>query len=115
MFAINQNKGFSISFPNGWTVSVQFGPVNYCENYDPETDEQKEKDWEGNWTYLKQFRSKDAEIAAFPTSRKGRWFSFTSWEEEDDYTSQTDVKGNVEPLMVLKFLNHISRLTPIKE
>jgi hypothetical protein len=33
MFRINDNKGFSISFPNGYTVSVQFGPGNYSSNY----------------------------------------------------------------------------------
>jgi hypothetical protein len=32
MFTINQAKGFHIQFANGWTVSVQWGPGNYCEN-----------------------------------------------------------------------------------
>jgi hypothetical protein len=32
MFHINDNKGFSITFDNGYTVSVQFGPGNYCSN-----------------------------------------------------------------------------------
>lgn len=34
MFAITQNKGFHITFENNWTVSVQFGGGNYCDNYD---------------------------------------------------------------------------------
>lgn len=34
MFKITNGKGFHISFENGWTVSVQFGPGNYCDNYD---------------------------------------------------------------------------------
>jgi hypothetical protein len=33
MFRINDNKGFSITFDNGYTVSVQFGPGNYSSNY----------------------------------------------------------------------------------
>lgn len=33
MFSITQGKGFHIKFANGWTVSVQFGPDNYCDNY----------------------------------------------------------------------------------
>ena len=33
-FRICGNKGFHITFENGWTVSVQFGPGNYCDNYD---------------------------------------------------------------------------------
>jgi hypothetical protein len=32
MFRINDNKGFSITFTNGYTVSVQFGPGNYSSN-----------------------------------------------------------------------------------
>ena len=33
MFRINDNKGFKITFDNGYTVSVQFGPGNYSSNY----------------------------------------------------------------------------------
>ncbi len=33
-FKITSKKGFHITFENGWTVSVQFGPGNYCDNYD---------------------------------------------------------------------------------
>ena len=32
MFNITQGKGFQIAFANGYTVSVQFGYGNYCEN-----------------------------------------------------------------------------------
>lgn len=35
MFRITDKKGFGITFKNGWAVSVQFGPGNYCDNYDP--------------------------------------------------------------------------------
>lgn len=33
-FAITRSKGFHLRFENGWTASVQFGPYNYCSNYD---------------------------------------------------------------------------------
>jgi len=33
-FRITRKKGFHIEFDNGYTVSVQFGPGNYCDNYD---------------------------------------------------------------------------------
>ena len=33
-FCITGKKGFHVSFKNGWTVSVQFGPGNYCEHHD---------------------------------------------------------------------------------
>ena len=32
MFRISSGKGFQMTFENGWTVSVQFGNGNYCEN-----------------------------------------------------------------------------------
>jgi len=34
MFRITDKKGFSITFDNGYRVSVQFGAGNYCDNYD---------------------------------------------------------------------------------
>ena len=33
MFKITGGKGFHITFDSGWTVSVQFGPGNYSDNY----------------------------------------------------------------------------------
>ena len=29
-FTSNQNKGFTMTFQNGLTISVQFGTMNYC-------------------------------------------------------------------------------------
>jgi len=34
MFIITRHKGFHIRFENRWTISVQFGAGNYCDNYD---------------------------------------------------------------------------------
>lgn len=31
-FSRGPEKGFHITFANGWTVSVQFGNSNYCDN-----------------------------------------------------------------------------------
>ena len=31
-FASTNNKGFQMTFENGWTISVQFGFGNYCCN-----------------------------------------------------------------------------------
>lgn len=33
MFKTCDQKGFHITFDNGYTVSVQFGAGNYCDNY----------------------------------------------------------------------------------
>jgi hypothetical protein len=32
MFNTTDNKGFQVTFSNGYTISVQFGWGNYCEN-----------------------------------------------------------------------------------
>jgi len=32
-FEISDNKGFHMTFENGWTVSVQLGAGNYADNY----------------------------------------------------------------------------------
>ena len=32
MFKITGGKGFHMEFKNGYTISVQFGPMNYCSN-----------------------------------------------------------------------------------
>ena len=33
MFEVSRNKGFHMTFANGWTASVQWGSGNYCDNY----------------------------------------------------------------------------------
>ena len=32
MIKATSNKGFQLTFENGWTISVQFGYGNYCDN-----------------------------------------------------------------------------------
>ena len=32
MFKITEGKGFHMTFKNGYTISVQFGTMNYCSN-----------------------------------------------------------------------------------
>ncbi|RJQ29183.1 hypothetical protein C4571_01985 [Candidatus Parcubacteria bacterium] len=41
-FRITGKKGFHMTFENGYTVSIQFGPGDYCDNYDMEIGEQDE-------------------------------------------------------------------------
>lgn len=33
MFISTMNKGFQITFSNDYTISCQFGAMNYCEHY----------------------------------------------------------------------------------
>ena len=55
-FLATRNKGFRMTFKNGFAISVQWGPGNYCEKKDEDFDKpMKERFWE----------SKSAEIAVF--------------------------------------------------
>lgn len=89
MFSISQKKGFHMVFPNGWTVSVQFGPGNYGSNY--------------NLSIMNQPDplppSSTAEIAAWPA--EGEWFRF----DDGDM-----VQGYQTPLQVLAFMNQIAAI-----
>jgi len=60
MFKLTGGKGIQITFANGWTVSVQFGSGNYCENRDY------------TWRSCEKGESVDAEIAAWDAD--GTWY-----------------------------------------
>lgn len=81
MFKITQNKGFHMVFANGWTVSVQFGRGNYCENNCGDSDE-----------------SRTAEIAAW--DKDGNWYEF-----END-----TVAGWVTSDEVLEFMQKVAAI-----
>ena len=56
-FLATRNKGFRMTFENGFAISVQWGPENYCNRKNEEDFDKpmKERFWE----------SKSAEIAVF--------------------------------------------------
>ena len=47
MFKITEGKGFHITFANGYTVSVQFGPDNYCDHYHKNSEKYPPEEWGG--------------------------------------------------------------------
>jgi len=67
MFKTNQNKGFTMTFKNGITISVQFGAGNYCERRNLTAPIQGEMQ-------MNTVESKTAEIAIW--DKEGAWFSF---------------------------------------
>ena len=86
MFRCNpNNSGFHIKFENGWTVSVQWGPHNYADNYYSAHD-------------VTGLPSLVAEIAAWDADRN--WYEF-----EDD-----NVKGYVRPEEVAEFIAMVANL-----
>lgn len=70
MFSITDGKGFQITFENGCTVSVQWGPGNYCDNYGAEYASQRGK---------LQWQSTTAEVAILLPDGK-----FYRVQEHDD-------------------------------
>jgi|TARA_R110002074_G_scaffold177791_1_gene341335 hypothetical protein len=87
MFSISDNKGFQISFNNGYTVSVQFGGGNYCSNRDlPMKD------------YGKAVPDSDTAETALMTKD-----GFVEYQGDD-------VQGHMTPKCVLELLNYAEAL-----
>lgn len=92
-FAITGNKGFRMTFSNGITASVQFGPANYCDvrSYSVDSIEAPMKSPSQCWD------SETAEVAAW--DRDGNWVTKEIFPDECD-----DVKGWVTTDEVVAFL-----------
>lgn len=79
MLKITEGKGFQLTFINGLTISVQFGPMNYCSN----------RDLDKAISDLRRpsgiVSSYDAEIAIWDS--QGTWFNF----------GYDTVKGHCDP------------------
>ena len=93
-FRICDNKGFHVTFANGWTVSVQFGGGNYCDNYDFPIGKERDR---------RVMESSNAEVAHWGPDHELRPF------EEGD-----TVKGYCTPEMVLELLQQCAAM-PITE
>jgi hypothetical protein len=92
MFTATQNKGFQIKFENGNTISVQWGPANYCS---PTHDEGRGAAYDapaqtGTWS------SETAEVAA--------WNSNCDWHNFGGDT----VNGWLTPKEVIEFMTFVA-------
>lgn len=76
-FKITRGKGFHITFENGCTMSVQFGPGNYADNYRASLNAPQREDYE----------STTAETA--------------SWDAENNWLFPEQVKARQTPAQVL--------------
>jgi hypothetical protein len=97
-FYITGKKGFHITFENGYTVSVQFGPGNYCENRDMDIGAEEEMAGRAG--------SANAEVAWWGPD--GEMIKF----EEDEYADT--VKGWMRPADVLALLNRAASMSSAK-
>ena len=110
---ICDNKGFQLDLPNGVTVSVQFGPGNYCDGdvsnaaFDAP---KKAIDGDDHWG------SNTAECAAYLTTDGDglQWVAVPGFTgpigEDDSDTFYDDVVGHVNVQGVLDFINTASQL-----
>ena len=81
MFQICDGKGFQMTFENGVTLSVQFGPGNYCENRSTEDFSVPRK------TSL--WKSKDAEIAILLPN--GEFYQIHEYDQVAGWQTVEDV------------------------
>jgi hypothetical protein len=84
-FRITDSKGFQMKFPNGWTVSVQWGPANYCDNY---------HEWIGGEPTRGGWRSTNAEVWA--------------WDDKGDAYNGEDVRPRLSADEVLAYMNEVA-------
>ena len=90
MLKVINNKGFQMTFANGWTVSVVFGSGNYCENRWEDIPHPAQVNPSGEIECI------NAEIAAW--DKDGNWHRF----------DHDDVSGWHTPNEVTKFINMIA-------
>ena len=92
MFSTSSNKGFSITFANGNTVSVQWGPHNYC---DPTHELGRGADYKAPMQQ-ECWGSTTAEVAAW--NADGQWHN----------CGGDQVKGWLTPAEVAEFINFVA-------
>lgn len=86
-----KNNHFRVTFPNGYTVSVAFGPYNYCDNK-VELFEYFPKEY---------IPCENAEVAVLDPDR-----NLVFWWGEDD----NNVRGWQTPEQVLMLFNEVAAL-----
>ena len=87
MLKITRGTGFQMTFENGWTISVQFGYANYCDN-------NRHPDGFDFGKNLDIVQSSDAEIAIWDS--KGSWYTFEGGEEVKGHCSADEVATWIE-------------------
>ena len=67
------NKGIYLTHDDGLTFSIQFGPGNYCENYDNDYDMGRPNT-----------SSKDCEVAVWTSAGKEGWVTKDYFKDAED-------------------------------
>ena len=75
-FQITNHKGFRMGFKNGFEISVQWGPGNYCERKDEDFDKpQEERFWESRTAEIAIFDSKDDSMITLGKDNVDGWLT----------------------------------------
>ena len=75
-FLATRNKGFRMEFDNGFEISVQWGPGNYCERKDEDFDKpQEERFWESRTAEIAIFDSKDDSMITLGKDNVDGWLT----------------------------------------
>ena len=88
IFSTSNNKGFHMTFENGVTISVQWGPGNYSDNYDED------------------FRPRERRNVDSSTAEMGIWDQQRIWLRFDDGDT---VQGSLTPDQVSEWIYKVSR------
>lgn len=97
-FRITDSKGFHITFENGYTVSVQFGPGNYADNYGASfRDAPPPRGWQSSTAETGVWGPDGTmlELRELPDGTWERWVA----SDPDDYADT--VQGRQSPSAVL--------------
>ena len=111
---ITEGKGFHLDLPNGVTVSVQFGPMNYCDQDVRNAGLNAPAEAAAN---REQWGSNLAECAAYITGSSLTWVAvpgFTGPLHDQDDVFYDDVSGYMDIQAVLDFINLASQLVDPK-
>lgn len=97
MFKITEGKGFHITMPNGYKMSVQFGPGNYCDNYDMRWDDfYKKRESRSGYS----ISSETAEIAIFDP--KGDMISLDNGETVMGHLTSAEVLYQLVKMSIIQ-------------
>ncbi len=91
-FRITKCRGFHITFPNGVTLSTQFGYINYCENrYNEEYDDKNIIKFITEHKALTDVESDTVEVGIW--DKNGEWITKKMAKEVFDKDIDDDVMG----------------------
>jgi len=102
VFRTCDNKGFHLTFPNGVTLSTQFGGGNYGSNYDARIGQESE---------LRSVGADTVEVAAFD-KEGGKWRTQEAAVLMGDKDPGDTVLGYIDMEKWLAFMDAVRKLPP---